>query len=110
MKKITLLAIVLLSTIATFAQKNGGNPHKEKSTLVLYTCPMHADVITTHDGVCAKCSSKLIVDRRGSKQLVKVYTCSMHEQVVSNEKGKCPICGQPLDKENTSKESTNRKS
>jgi len=74
-----------------------------------YTCPMHKEVVSTHEGICAKCSSRLAIDRTGSKQAVKVYTCSMHQQVASNEAGKCPICGMSL-KKNTSVDSTKTKS
>ena len=64
-----------------------------------YTCPMHKEVVSTHEGMCAKCKSKLVIDRRGSKQATTGFTCSMHPQVASNEQGKCPICGKPLEQQ-----------
>ena len=61
-----------------------------------YTCPTHADVVSNHPGKCSKCGSKLVVDRKGSKQASSVYTCGMHPDVTSDKEGKCPICGMAL--------------
>jgi predicted RNA-binding Zn-ribbon protein involved in translation (DUF1610 family) len=61
-----------------------------------YTCPMHADVVSNHPGKCSKCGSKLVIDRKGSKQASVVYTCGMHPDVASDKPGKCPICGMAL--------------
>lgn len=61
-----------------------------------YTCPMHPEVVSGKAGNCPKCSSKLVADRRGSKQGVVVYTCSMHPGVTSDKPGKCSQCGMDL--------------
>ncbi len=61
-----------------------------------YTCPMHPDVVSSNPSKCPKCSSKLVVDRRGSKQAATVYTCGMHPDVSSATAGKCPICGMEM--------------
>src|SRR5436190_23771839 len=46
-----------------------------------YTCPIHLDVVSDSAGNCPKCKSKLIIDRRGTKQGKTIYTCSMHPDV-----------------------------
>jgi hypothetical protein len=78
----------------------------KKEVTKTYTCPIHADVVSTHPGKCSKCGTKLIVDRRGSKQGTVVYTCGMHPDVVSGKPGKCPICGMGLVERKEKKESS----
>ena len=68
-----------------------------------YTCPMHSDVVSNDPGKCPQCNSKLVVDRRGSKQGVTVYTCSMHPDVSSATAGKCPTCGMGMVQKKTKK-------
>ncbi len=70
--------------------------HPEVSSVKTYTCLMHPEVSSVNPGNCPKCSSKLVVDRRGSKQGTTVYTCSMHPEVGSTTGGKCPICGMDM--------------
>lgn len=112
MKTIIILLVATFATCATFAQKSKANDTTTKSLVgtVQYSCPMHPEVVSYHEGICAKCRSKLVVERRSSKQGVTVYTCSMHPQVASNEPRKCPICGQPLEKQNSTADSTKAKS
>lgn len=54
---------------------------------------MHSEIVSNSPGKCPRCSAKLVVDRRGSKQAATVYTCSMHPGVSSAAEGKCPVCG-----------------
>lgn len=72
----------------------------KKEVMKLYSCPMHPEVVSNHPGTCAKCSSKLVADRRGSKQGTTVYTCSMHPDVVSDKPGKCPVCRMAMEAKN----------
>ena len=112
MKRFILILVATFATFTTFAQKRGANNTnlKQSEITLQYTCPMHKEVVSTHQGICAKCNSKLVVDRRGSKQVTASYKCSMHPQVASNEKGKCPVCGQPLEKQDATADSTKVKS
>lgn len=71
-----------------------------------YTCPMHSDVVSNNPGNCPQCKSKLVVDRRGSKQGVTVYTCGMHLDVSSATAGKCPVCGMEMVAKKTKKTSS----
>ncbi len=68
----------------------------KKDIMKLYTCPMHPEVVSNHPGTCAKCSSKLVVDRRGTKQAATIYSCSMHPNETSDKPGKCPVCGMEM--------------
>lgn len=59
---------------------------------VIYTCPMHSDVISDKPGKCPKCGMNLV-----KKEAVKeTYTCPMHPEVVQDKPGKCPKCGMNL--------------
>ena len=55
---------------------------------IVYTCPMHSEIISDRPGTCPKCGMTLVVK--------KTYTCPMHPDVVSNKPGKCPKCGMTL--------------
>src|SRR5215210_4281744 len=56
---------------------------------VVYTCPMHPDVVSEEPGSCPQCGMKLM-------PAATTYTCPMHPDVVSEEPGRCPECGMKL--------------
>ena len=56
---------------------------------VVYTCPMHPDVVSEQPGSCPQCAMKLM-------PTPTTYTCPMHLEVVSEEPGRCPQCGMKL--------------
>jgi FtsP/CotA-like multicopper oxidase with cupredoxin domain len=58
---------------------------------VIYTCPMHAEVVSEEPGSCPECGMKLM-----PTAAPKTYVCPMHPEVVSQEPGKCPECGMKL--------------
>src|SRR4051794_10360514 len=58
---------------------------------VIYTCPMHAEVVSEEPGSCPECGMKLM-----PTAAPKSYVCAMHPEVVSQEPGKCPECGMKL--------------
>jgi FtsP/CotA-like multicopper oxidase with cupredoxin domain len=58
---------------------------------VVYTCPMHPEVVQADEGKCPQCGMKLV-----PTAAEVVYTCPMHLDVVSSEQGKCPHCGMKL--------------
>jgi hypothetical protein len=97
MKKSIILLVAILVSFATFAQKEKSTvPKGDTAQQVKYTCTMHPEVVSGKMGSCSKCGSKLVVDRRGSKQATTVYTCAMHPEEVGNKAGKCPKCGMEL--------------
>jgi FtsP/CotA-like multicopper oxidase with cupredoxin domain len=59
---------------------------------VVYTCPMHPDVVSDEAGHCPQCGMKLLAVAAPPT----TYTCPMHPDVVSDEAGHCPQCGMKL--------------
>ena len=68
MKKILILTTALLMGVAgVFAQTkvdHKGAPHAK----VVYTCPMHPEVISDKPGKCPKCGMTLVVKKPVSKK------------------------------------------
>jgi len=58
---------------------------------VLYSCPMHPEVISAEPGRCPECGMKLL-----ATAAAMVYACPMHPEVTSAEPGRCPQCGMKL--------------
>jgi FtsP/CotA-like multicopper oxidase with cupredoxin domain len=58
---------------------------------LLFTCPMHPEIISAVEGKCPECGMKLMPTIP-----VAVFTCPMHSEVTSQEQGKCPECGMKL--------------
>jgi FtsP/CotA-like multicopper oxidase with cupredoxin domain len=56
---------------------------------VVYTCPMHPEVVSEEPGRCPDCGMKLLA-------AATTYTCPMHPEVISEEPGRCPECGMKL--------------
>ena len=59
---------------------------------VVYTCPMHPEVVTEQPGHCPQCAMKLLAVAAPAT----TYTCPMHPHVVSEAPGHCPDCGMKL--------------
>ena len=58
---------------------------------VVYTCPMHPDVVSDEQGHCPKCGMKLLASAAPGG-----YVCPMHPDVVSETPDHCPRCGMKL--------------
>jgi FtsP/CotA-like multicopper oxidase with cupredoxin domain len=56
---------------------------------VVFTCPMHPEVVDEEPGSCPQCGMKLM-------PAATTYTCPMHLEIVSEEPGRCTECGMKL--------------
>jgi FtsP/CotA-like multicopper oxidase with cupredoxin domain len=78
-------------TLAFVAEMDMGEPDVAAGEALIYTCPMHPEVISEEPGRCPSCGMKLIAEAAPTG-----YACPMHPEVVSEEAGRCPSCGMKL--------------
>ena len=76
-------------TLGFIAEMNMGAP--EGDGPVIYSCPMHPEVVREEPGHCPDCGMKLLAVEAPSS-----YTCPMHPEVISEQPGHCPECGMKL--------------
>jgi FtsP/CotA-like multicopper oxidase with cupredoxin domain len=76
-------------TLGFLAEIDMGAP--EGDGPVIYSCPMHPEVVREEPGHCRECGMKLLAIEAPSS-----YTCPMHPEVVSDHPGHCPECGMKL--------------
>lgn len=123
--KITLLSMLFCFTVSTVFSQNPDLSKKkdeaerksagakEELTMkidtlakMVYTCPMHTEVIQDKAGKCPTCGMNL--EHRSVAKTV--YTCPMHAEVTQGKAGKCPQCKMNLVmKEPTKKEKSKKK-
>jgi FtsP/CotA-like multicopper oxidase with cupredoxin domain len=72
-------------TLGFVAEMDMGAPEGD----VMYTCPMHPDVVRETADKCPKCGMKLL-------PTAVSYVCPMHPDVVRETPDKCPKCGMKL--------------
>jgi FtsP/CotA-like multicopper oxidase with cupredoxin domain len=58
---------------------------------IVYSCPMHPEVVREEAGHCPACGMKLLATEAPAS-----FTCPMHPEVVSDQPGHCPDCGMKL--------------
>jgi len=79
-------------TLAFVAEMDLGEPETTEGPVV-YTCPMHPEVISQEPGRCPICKMALTAVAAPAPTS---YTCPMHPDVISAEPGICPKCRMKL--------------
>jgi FtsP/CotA-like multicopper oxidase with cupredoxin domain len=77
-------------TLGFIAELDLGAPEGEGP--VVYTCPMHPEIVQAEPGHCPECGMKLLATEAPATN----YTCPMHPAVLSDQPGHCPDCGMKL--------------
>jgi FtsP/CotA-like multicopper oxidase with cupredoxin domain len=78
-------------TLAFVAEMDMEAPSLGAGAQLIYTCPMHADVVSQEPGKCPKCGMKLLPAAAPTG-----YACPMHPEVTSDNADRCPKCGMKL--------------
>jgi FtsP/CotA-like multicopper oxidase with cupredoxin domain len=78
-------------SLAFVAEMDMGEPDVAAGEALIYTCPMHPEVVSEEPGRCASCGMKLIAEAAPTG-----YACPMHPDVTSETPDRCPQCGMKL--------------
>jgi FtsP/CotA-like multicopper oxidase with cupredoxin domain len=79
-------------TISLVAEMDMGEPELPPGATVIYTCPMHPEVLSEEPGKCPECGMKLLA----TASAPIAYACPMHPEVTSDRPDRCPECGMKL--------------
>lgn len=75
MKTKSIILVVLTIVFCTFQNTSAHNTfekqdttHTLDSTKIIYTCPMHSEIISDKPGTCPSCGMELVKVEKGKKQ------------------------------------------
>jgi FtsP/CotA-like multicopper oxidase with cupredoxin domain len=78
-------------TLAFVAEMDMGEPAVGEGDALIYTCPMHLEVVSDEAGHCPQCGMKLIAEAAPTG-----FACPMHPEVTSDTADHCPQCAMKL--------------
>ena len=78
-------------TLAFVAEMDMGQPDVAAGEALVYSCPMHPEVVSEEPGRCPSCGMKLIAEAAPTG-----YACPMHPGVTSETPDRCRQCGMKL--------------
>ena len=78
-------------TVSLVAEMDLGEPGLPPGATVVYTCPMHPEVLSEEPGKCPDCGMKLLATAAPA-----AFACPMHPEVTSDQPDRCPDCGMKL--------------
>jgi len=81
--------------LALVAEMDIAEPSEDER--MIYSCPMHPDVVSDEPGSCPKCGMTLLPQRQEpSSHPDPRYACPMDPEIVSDVPARCPTCGMKL--------------
>jgi FtsP/CotA-like multicopper oxidase with cupredoxin domain len=78
-------------TLGFVAEMDMGEPDVGADGALIYTCPMHLEVVSEEPGRCPSCGMKLIAEAAPTG-----FACPMHPEVTSETADRCAKCGMKL--------------
>jgi hypothetical protein len=81
---------IIVFFISLFLASSAASQRRELPDLV-WSCPMHHDVVEAQKGTCPVCKMNLVPVR-----LDYIWTCPLHSVIDQRDPGKCPICRRDL--------------
>ena len=85
--KIYLMSLFFIAVAGPLlAQSDTVKTHTSVSDSIIYTCPMHPEVISDKPGKCPKCGMDLVQKNSSSEHKMNMMMCPMHGMVDMSHK------------------------
>ena len=84
MKTRLLFLILSITTQSLFSQID--SIKTQTVDRVIFTCPMHPDIVSDNPGKCPKCGMELVQKNSSSGHKMNMMSCPMHGMVDMNHK------------------------
>ena len=87
MKRFFLSLALMIGSLQLFAQNDSVKIQTPSTDSIIYTCPMHPEIISGKPGKCPKCGMDLIQKKSSSSEhKMDMMMCPMHGMVDMNHK------------------------